>query len=94
MHIDAIPFAIPCIGEMHLFEHVAAHRDCRGIPVLALIGEFEPIFAQKAAGTRTTARRSHFNDGNRLIQKLQLTLSAGLSRVTNGQLSCPRACPP
>lgn len=94
MHIDAIPFAIPCIGEMDLFEHVAAHRDYRGIPVLALIGEFEPIFAQKAAGTRATACRSHFNDGNRLIQKLQLSLPASLSCVGYGQLSCPRACPP
>ena len=94
MHIDAIPFTIACVGEMHSFKYVTAHRDNGGIPVLALIGKLEPIFAQKTTRPRTTARRSHFNDGNRLIQKLQLTLSAGLSRVTNGQLSCPRACPP
>ncbi len=94
MHIDAIPFTIACVGEMHSLKYVAAHRDCRGIPVLALIGEFEPIFAQKAAGTRAIACRSHFNDGNRLIQKLQLSLPASLSCVGYCQLSCPRACPP
>lgn len=83
MHIDAIPFAIARIGEMHPFKRMTAHRDSRSVPVLALIGELKPVFAQKTTGPRATACGSHFNDSNGLIQKLQLSLPAGLARMTD-----------
>ena len=94
MHVDTIAFVVSCIWEVHIAQGVAQHGDVPFVPELTFTGEFEAEFTPETTGAGAGAGRAHATQGNRLIQKLELSILAGLTRVADRQLMGTGSGPP
>ena len=94
MRVDTIAFAVSCIWEVHIAQAVTQHGDVSFVPELTLTSEFEAKFTSETTGTGAGAGRAHATQGDRLIEKLELSILAGLTRVFDRQFMRTGSVPP
>lgn len=94
MHVDTIAFAVSCIGEVHIAQGVTKHGDVSFVPELTFTGEFEAEFTSETTGAGAGAGGAHAAQGDCLIEKLELSVLAGLARMLDRQFMGTGSGPP
>ncbi len=94
MHVDTIAFAVSCIREVDITQGVAEHGDAPFVPELTFTGEFKAKFTSETTGACAVAGRAHAAQGGRLVKKLELSVLASLTGVSDREFMRTGSGPP